>query len=566
MTTRATLALAQEFCDLATRDPSVLVKKSKGAAAPSRPQSRHAPHVQKPVKPRAKYGSQVHTKKAKKVEDSFAAVLDYLRCHPREKKTVLGTLALAAAEHGKTLQKANEELQLAFDATKRHLLGGAVFDPSGVANSKAMEAVLGDGYAAEQERTFRRHRHCMMSKLRDICGDNTRRQLDLVQGCLGTFQAKKELRNQDTSAREVLQGISDTLEKIKLLHGSKGCTPHDLKIAQQTLQAAALSKVEHVQSAAVQAMMSTSNKHQLLSAHQRGKAFLEADSEQLLPYDKAEAACNKLNPEWAAKVESMWLSGTRPSENKKAELKNPKDRSDPRTYRSRFMERGLEQMVAWMNETGRREVCPEFQVSRFYIGNVKPFFVKRPGREYSLCRYHMEWQNMYHALKSWSQRSTSTECRHAAVTADEHGLRNMLMCAKAAEFQERYYQISCAARTCNTCSGSLGKLTCEFCRDKCPNITWLRWEAVPYTCADGREVTSNDFVKATTSIDIFLEAFEACMGTFFGHHDRAKWQDDDWAVAWNDPTLFGRELSHEQGYVIAAVEDFFAVLHAPTQA
>jgi len=69
-------------------------------------------------------------------------------------------------------------------------------------------------------------------------------------------------------------------------------------------------------------------------------------------------------------------------------------------------------------------------------------------------------------------------------------------------------------------------------------------------------VTSNDFVKATTSIDIFLEAFEACMGTFFGHHDRAKWQDDDWAVAWNNPTLFGRELSHEQGYVIAAVEDF----------
>lgn len=214
-------------------------------------------------------------------------------------------------------------------------MGGAVFDPSGVANSKAMEAVLGDGYAAEQERTFRRHRYCMMSKLRDICGDNTRRQLDLVQGCLGTFQAKKELRNQGTSARQVLQGISDTLEKIKLLHGSKGSTPHDLNVAQQTLQAAALSKVEHVQSAAVQAMMSTSNKHQLLAAHQRGKAFLEADSEQLLPYDKAEAACNKLNPEWAAKVESMWLSGTRPSESKKDESKNPKDRSDPRTYRTR---------------------------------------------------------------------------------------------------------------------------------------------------------------------------------------------------------------------------------------
>jgi len=46
------------------------------------------------------------------------------------------------------------------------------------------------------------------------------------------------------------------------------------------------------------------------------------------------------------------------------------------------------------------------------------------------------------------------------------------------------------------------------------------------------------------------------MGTFFGHHDRAKWQDDDWGVAWNDPTLFGKELSSQQGFVIAAVEDF----------
>ena len=124
----------------------------------------------------------------------------------------------------------------------------------------------------------------------------------------------------------------------------------------------------------------SSNRHQLLAAHQRGKDFLSGGSQLPLGYDIIETKCNTLDPVWAAKVESMWLSGTRPSENKKDELKNPRDRSDPMTYRVRFLERGLEQMVQWMNETGRREVCPEFSVSRFYVSKLKPFFVKRPGR------------------------------------------------------------------------------------------------------------------------------------------------------------------------------------------
>ena len=566
VTTRQTLVAARAFCELATLDPSLLVKKSKPDAPPSRRQSRHVPHQLPPAKPRARYGSLVdHTKKKQKiVQDSFAAVVDHLDQNPHQKKTVLGSLALAAAKDGKVLQDEHEQLQLAFDSAKRKILGMAVFDPSGVANSKAIETALGDGYAAEQERTFRRHRHCLMSKLRDICGDDTRRHLQLLQGCLETFANEKKLSPQDIAAKQVLQGISETLEKIKILHGGKGRTPHDLKVAQETLQAAALSKVDQPQAECIKAMLSTSNKHQLLAAHQRGQDFLHSGSGNLssgsgnpkLPYNKEEASCNEMDPVWSAKVSAMWLSGTRPSENKKDELKNPKDRSDPRTYRTRFLEMGLEPMLNWMNETGRREVCPEFSVGRRFMTSLRPFFIKRPGREYSLCRYHMEWTNLCHALKSWSSRSLTNNCHHVAVTADEHGLRNMLMCAKAEEFEGRYYQISCANRTCPACADSLSKLTCAECRDKIPNISWLRWEAVPYTCADGREVTSNDFVKVTTSIQVFLEAFKACMGTFFGHHDRAKWQDDDWGVAWNDPTLFGKELSSQQGFVIAAVEDF----------
>ena len=137
-------------------------------------------------------------------------------------------------------------------------------------------------------------------------------------------------------------------------------------------------------------------------------------------------------------------------------------------------------MLGWINETGRREVCPEFSVhsvSRRSMTSLRPFFIKRPGREYLLCRYHMEWTNLCHALNSWSSRSLTNSCRHVAVTSlvDEHGLRNMLMCAKALaeEFEGRHYQISCANCTCPACADSLSKLTCAECRDKVPNISWL---------------------------------------------------------------------------------------------
>ena len=51
ITTRQTLVAAQAFCKLATLDPSVLVKKSKPDAPPSRRQSRHEPHQLPPAKP-----------------------------------------------------------------------------------------------------------------------------------------------------------------------------------------------------------------------------------------------------------------------------------------------------------------------------------------------------------------------------------------------------------------------------------------------------------------------------------------------------------------------------------
>lgn len=50
---------------------------------------------------------------------------------------------------------------------------------------------------------------------------------------------------------------------------------------------------------------------------------------------------------------------------------------------------------------------------------------------------------------------------------------------------------------------------------------------MPYRCKDGRELESHDFVKTRKGIDDFLAMVEQHCSTFFSHHDRAKWQDED---------------------------------------
>ena len=62
-------------------------------------QSRHGPRCpEPPTKRRAAYGSLVAKKKVVPKVDSFTAVIEHLDRNPHQKRTVLGSLALAAAE------------------------------------------------------------------------------------------------------------------------------------------------------------------------------------------------------------------------------------------------------------------------------------------------------------------------------------------------------------------------------------------------------------------------------------------------------------------------------------
>lgn len=374
-TSRKTQADAEAYCSAVRLDPSLLSKKKATGNAPPPRTSRHPVYVPPAAaKPRAAYGSLV-VPPMKKAADSFVAVIDHLAKNPHKMRSVLGVLVLEAAHTGTALLKENQRLQVAFDEAKSLMLGGS-YDPSGLVNSKAIEAVLGCGYAATQERSFRRHRHSLQSKLRELCGDDTLRQQQLLQGCLSSFRPERKTAN---PAEQVLAGIQATLQKIKAIGGGKGRTTHTLRVAQQTLQAAGASQVDHVHSAAISALLGTSNRQQLVVARDCGLAFLNDDAE--LPYDLSETVCNEMDPAWAQKVRDLWEFGTRASENKGDELKNPKDRSDPRLYRVRFLERTLGQMVVWMNEVGKADIGPDFSVSSWYVAALKPFYVRRPGRQ-----------------------------------------------------------------------------------------------------------------------------------------------------------------------------------------
>lgn len=378
-TSRKTQAAAEAFCHDARLDPLLLEPKRKTEATFSVRTSRHSTYEPAPTKARAKYGSQVKPRPSPSERHpaaKFHDVYAHLNKNPHQKKLRLGILAMEAAQEGERLLEDNDRLQCAFDSAKKLLLQGGQFDASGVVNSKAVQEIIGDGYCAQQERSFRRHRHCLMSKVRDICGDDIFKQQQLLTGCLDVFKQKPATSTLNKTALEIISGIAKTLQTIRM--ANKGRTPTHLRLAQQSLHAAATCEVEKVQSRDVAILLGTSNRHQLLAAQAIGQAFNKAETDR--PYEEKEASANKMDPIWEAKVKSLWESGTRPSENKDDERKNPKNRSDPTIYRVRFLERSLEEMVEWINETGRREVCPEFEVSRWYVAELKPFYVKRPGR------------------------------------------------------------------------------------------------------------------------------------------------------------------------------------------
>lgn len=167
---------------------------------------------------------------------------------------------------------------------------------------------------------------------------------------------------------------------------------------------------------------------------------------------------------------------------------------------------------------------------------INPSVVCRyPGRDTCLCRYHMEFNHYYNALrkfKSEARRILPEEVRPGLVPCpgSAQELRVCLNCDKDGE----YYKPACCSRKCAECKGSLEALVSDAEKAAVPRVKYQKWSVVQYVCKDNRVIDNHDFLPAEVSIEEFISEFDEFLTTFMPHHNGAKWLDNDWSATWKN--------------------------------
>ena len=260
---------------------------------------------------------------------------------------------------------------------------------------------------------------------------------------------------------------------------------------------------------------------------------------------------------------------------KKHDRRDRKNPSDLNLYRIQYLEMTIPAFCEWMNITGKQEL----QDDNFHVGirkmmELMPFQIRKMGRSTSMCRYHMEFDHDCECGRRWSVMATKDAGCGCKWPANDYEMRSSLMCTKGkyngSDFH--YYPIKCVNRLCKSCK-TFKSFTCEKCRAAVPHISFMKWLPVPYHCKDGRELESHDFVKTHGRIEEFLEMCDSHCTTFFPHHERAKWQDEDSAFMRRNIHKFGMVYNEgtgaygqdgDLGYCLFSVEDFSnSYTHAP---
>ena len=205
-----------------------------------------------------------------------------------------------------------------------------------------------------------------------------------------------------------------------------------------------------------------------------------------------------------------------------------------------------------MHVAGAQRFGAGFKLSIGKMVELMPWFVRRPGRETCMCRYHMQFDHFSDALRRWKQAvkadlppGQAAQCRECPVNSQ--AMRQYLQCEKEGSF----YKPECCMRhrlACKQCTGKLGELVSDAERLARPMVTFQKWTEVPYHCKDGRVLSTHDFMPATVSIQDFESEFAACIKAFLPHHTRAQVADDEWDYMWDHV--------HEFPHSIAIITDF----------
>lgn len=440
------------------------------------------------------------------------ALQDFLDANPAAKRTKLGELSSDCAHALRTARVAHADLQVRYDKARILLAAELGYEPEPLRRSQIAELV-GTGYDDLKGRTIRRHKLNVLAEIRLQVGDDTLKQMQLLDAVSAQYSANHKSADVEEQLRHeladlVLAGVMDMFRVMYQQRQKKGRkqgrATHEIKIAREAIQAAVVNQIPPGKVAAVARLLEM-DRLQLKTARTLYQDFKSGKTS--VPYSAQAKSCNVYPDAYKVLVLELWEAGTRASEKKNDEVHNPDDRKDKRLYRKRFLDQTLLHLCDWMNKRGKLMLEDnDFCVSAKKMCDLMPFYIRKPGRHTSLCRYHLEFQHDVEAGRKWSASATKAAGCDCVWPKNEYDMRVAMMCAKGSfngsEFE--YYPRRCVLRHCVACAGAMDKMTCEKCRSASPFVSCMEWLPVPYLCKDGRELESHDFVKVYSCIFYYL--------------------------------------------------------------
>ena len=285
-----------------------------------------------------------------------------------------------------------------------------------------------------------------------------------------------------------------------------------------------------------------------------------------------ESSANAYPAAFETFVVEAWGHKTRKSERMKDDIHNPKDRKDLTLYRVHWREDRITDLYAEVLTEGiayfaEMESDVQFHLSETKFRDLKPFWVKKPGRETCLCRYHMGFAHYATSrhqfrvtLKSDPGVQSACSCPNPKHWVDA---RRQLVCPRGED--SKFDRPECVNSTCSQCDKLHNLTLCESEmkaiglprvteEQSVKTIRYEKWEKDPhgYIKMDNTRKDFYDFVKqAPTPFDVFEKEFEVMSVDFLKHHDLARWQDNDWAVT---------QATFPRGH-FACVQDFSENYH-----
>jgi hypothetical protein len=244
-------------------------------------------------------------------------------------------------------------------------------------------------------------------------------------------------------------------------------------------------------------------------------------------------SCNAYPTALAESVCECWDDLTRPSECAKDGARDPV--TDPngsgahRTSRIHWINTRIDDFYDIMRAIGTERFGEEFHLSKLKGLDLKRYYHRYPGRDTCLCRYHMEFQNHFVALRKWKAAARrelpkETQSTLCVMPGSARELREFLQFPKAGE----YHGQRCTDRKCVKCKNNLRSRVTAAEIAAAPMITYQHWSEVPLVTKDPRTIINHIFLTAEAPISEFLDLFETHLRRLLPYHNHAKFLDNNW--------------------------------------